>query len=276
MQPVAYLPILGARIASVTYDESVAIILRAAREENSRGYVCAANVHTVSMARRDLRYRHALNGALLAVPDGAPLVWAHWLLGGRKLKDRVYGPTLMLRLCEAAASAGLSIYLYGGAPSVAENLGRNLTARYAKLKVAGTYSPPFGERSDDSPELLREIEAINDSGARLVFVALGAPKQENFMAKHASRIKAVQVGVGAAFDFHTGRVAQAPRWLQTLGLEWVFRLGCEPRRLWRRYLLYNPYFAVRLMLQRFGLDGTSRQLARQLTRELTQSQETDG
>jgi N-acetylglucosaminyldiphosphoundecaprenol N-acetyl-beta-D-mannosaminyltransferase len=264
MQPTV-LPVLGVRIASVTYAEAEEIILRQARAEKNNAYVCAANVHTVALARHEPLYRQALNGALLAVPDGTPLVWAHWLLGGRKLKERVYGPTLMLRLCEGAAREGLPIYLYGGTPEVIERLSKNLAARYPALKLAGACAPPFGVRAGDDPALLREIEAINASGCRLVFVGLGAPKQEFFMSQNVSRINAVQVGVGAAFDFHSGRVLQAPRWMQRVGLEWFFRLCREPSRLWRRYLLGNPYFVARLFLQRLGLDGPSRKLARELS-----------
>jgi N-acetylglucosaminyldiphosphoundecaprenol N-acetyl-beta-D-mannosaminyltransferase len=169
---------------------------------------------------------------------------------------------LMLRLCEQAAQKNFPIYLYGATQQTVEKLSRVLTERIPGLIVAGAVAPPFTARSDDDPELLAEIDAINKSGARLVFVALGAPKQEFFMARNAARINPVQIGVGAAFDFHSGRVAQAPPWLQDAGLEWLFRFCCEPRRLWRRYLFYNPYFIARLTLQRFGLDRPSREMLR--------------
>jgi len=260
------LPILGTSVASVTYDEALTHILSQA-QQGARGYVCAVNVHTVSMARRDLAFRKILNNALLCVPDGMPLVWAHRLLGGRRLPDRVYGPTLMLQICESAAERGLPIYLYGGARQVPEHLAAELKNRFPKLQVVGTVSPPYGARADDDPSLVAEFDAINRSGARIVFVALGAPKQEFFMAQHAQRINALQIGVGAAFDFHTRRVAQAPPWVQSAGLEWLFRFCCEPRRLWKRYLVYNPYFMARLTLQCLGLDGPSRELARLLKQQ---------
>ena len=263
MQAIPHLPILGTRISSVTYDEAIQTIIEAAGRPMGHAYVCAANVHTVSMARRDCAYRLALNGALLCVPDGKPLVWAHWILGGRKLQDRVYGPTLMLRLCEAAAEKSLPVYLYGGQPGVAQNLAEVLIKRYPKLQVAGAFAPSFDERAARDSSVIKEIERINGSGARLLFVALGAPKQELFMANYASTINPIQIGVGAAFDFHAGRIAQAPAWMQDSGLEWLHRFCMEPRRLWRRYLLYNPYFLVRLFLQRLGLDGPSRELMRQ-------------
>ena len=265
MPQVLYQPILGTRIASVTYDEAVALILDAAAgAEPAPGYVCAANVHTVALARWHAAFRAVLNGARLAVPDGQPLIWAHRLLGGRRLTERVYGPALMLKLCEGAAARGLPVYLYGGASGVPEKLAQVLQARWPELKIAGAFAPPFGARPADDPALLRELEAINASGARLLFVALGAPKQEYFMHTHAARLKALQIGVGAAFDFHSGRVPQAPAWMQGAGLEWFFRFCAEPRRLWKRYLFYNPYFILCLILQHLGLDRPSRELAREL------------
>lgn len=249
------LNILGTRVASVTYNEAVEAVLTRAAEHTSGAYVCVANVHCVSMARRNPSYRSVLNGSLITVPDGMPLVWAHKFLRGRKLLDRVYGPTLMLKLCAAAAQQGVPIYLYGGAPSVPDKLADVLTKGYPNLKIAGVHAPAFGTRPDNDPELQREIDAINSSGARLLFVALGAPKQEYFMARHAAQIVPVQIGVGAAFNFHTGTVPQAPAWMQGAGLEWLFRFCSEPRRLWKRYLFYNPYFVTRLALQSAGLDG---------------------
>jgi N-acetylglucosaminyldiphosphoundecaprenol N-acetyl-beta-D-mannosaminyltransferase len=220
------------------------------------------------MARRDERYRAALNGSLLSVPDGMPLVWSHKILGGRRLADRVYGPTLMLKVCEAAAERGIGIFLYGGTPEVVTHLSEVLKQQLPKLVVSGVLSPPFGDRVTDDPTLLGEIERINASGAGIVFVALGAPRQEVFMHANAARIKPLQIGVGAAFNFHAGNVPQAPGWMQARGLEWLFRFCAEPRRLWSRYLFYNPYFIVRLMLQRLGLDGPSRHLARELAAQL--------
>jgi N-acetylglucosaminyldiphosphoundecaprenol N-acetyl-beta-D-mannosaminyltransferase len=267
MSDFQQLTILGTRVASVTYDEAVALLLARAERTSAHAYACAVNVHTVSVARRDSTFREVLNGAYMSVPDGKPLVWAHRLLGGRKLPDRVYGPTLMLKLCEAAAKKGLSIYLYGGKTGVPEKLADALKEKIPGLTIVGAYSPPFGDRADDDPTLLNEIQEINDSGAALVFVALGAPKQERFMHRHAARIQPLQIGVGAAFDFHSGSLAQAPGWMQGAGLEWLFRFCAEPRRLWRRYLFYNPYFVVRLFLQKLGLDGASRETNAQAVAE---------
>jgi len=263
MSDFQMLTILGTRVASVDYAEAVKFILARASQPDSagsRGYVCAVNVHTVSVARREPDFREVLNGAYMSVPDGKPLIWAHRLLKGRRLTDRVYGPTLMLKLCEAAAASGISVYLYGGKVGVPEKLGECLVARIPNLKIAGTFSPPFGDRSPDDPALKAEIDAINASGAGLVFVALGAPRQERFMHANRARINALQIGVGAAFDFHSGNLAQAPNWVQDAGLEWLFRFCAEPRRLWRRYLFYNPYFVARLLLQWAGMDGPSREV----------------
>ena len=256
LPPVQRLNILGTHIASVTYAEAVEAVLARASERKPGAYVCAANVHCVSMARHDPSYRAVLNGALLTVPDGMPLVWAHHILGGRKLPGRVYGPTLMLELCAAAAQREAPIYLYGGAPGVPEQLALILQQGHPNLRVAGVCAPPFGDRPADDPGLLREIDAINASGAQIVFIALGAPKQERFMALHASRISAVQIGVGAAFNFHTGTVPQAPAWMQGAGLEWLHRFCSEPRRLWKRYVFHNTHFVARLALQRAGIDRT--------------------
>ena len=275
MQKLQYLPVLGTRIASVTYDEAVALLIAKAAAGASHGYVCAANVHTVSMARRSREFRNVLNSALLTVPDGKPLIWAHRILHGRNITERVYGPTLMLKLCEAAVPRQFPIYLYGGRADVVAKLATTLSERFPGLKVAGAFAPPireWGERTSndrDDPAVLKEIEAINRSGCRLLFVSLGAPKQEWFMHANAARIEALQIGVGAAFDFHAGRVPQAPEWMQGAGLEWFYRFCAEPRRLWRRYLFYNPYFVARLVLQRLGMDGPSRELARALAAEGT-------
>ncbi|MBD2019678.1 WecB/TagA/CpsF family glycosyltransferase, partial [Leptolyngbya sp. FACHB-36] len=172
-------------------------------------------------------------------PDGMPLVWGlRWL--GVPRQSRVYGPDLMLGLCQRAAREQIPIYLYGGAPAVLERLRSNLEEWFPGLAIAGTHAPPF--RSLTPAEDAADIEQIRASGAAIVFVGLGCPKQERWMAQHHGRLPAVMVGVGAAFDFHSGRVSQAPRWMMARGLEWLYRLLKEPQRLWRRYLIYNPAF----------------------------------
>jgi N-acetylglucosaminyldiphosphoundecaprenol N-acetyl-beta-D-mannosaminyltransferase len=209
----------------------------------SAGYVCVAATHTVMVAQEDAEAMDAVLGADLVVPDGQPLVWALRALGHR-LPDRVYGPDLMLRHCERAAENGTRIFLYGGRNQGAlVQLTLNLRRSYPGLRVVGGVSPPF--RDLDSDELDEVAAEINRSGADVVWVGIGVPKQEKWMAAMRHRLRApVLVGVGAAFDFHAGLVPQAPSWMQSSGLEWAFRLAQEPRRLWKRYLRYNPRFVA--------------------------------
>jgi N-acetylglucosaminyldiphosphoundecaprenol N-acetyl-beta-D-mannosaminyltransferase len=215
------------------------------------GYVCVANVHSVMEARRDPALQTVFNAARLAVPDGMPLVWVGRLRGHRGVR-RVYGPDLTLQLCERAAQRGHRCFFYGGAPGVAEQLAEALGRRFPGLRVAGTEAPAFRPPTPEEDE--EAVRRINAAAPDLIFVGLGCPKQERWMAAHRDRLRAaVLVGVGAAFDFHTGRVPQAPRWMMRAGFEWLFRLGQEPRRLWRRYLVYNPLFVFHLTLELLGL-----------------------
>ena len=208
-----------------------------------RGYICVAATHTVMASQEDPGLREAVLGADFTVPDGQPLVWALNLLGHR-LGDRVYGPDLMDRACARAAGTGRRMYLYGGRDQGAlVQLTRNLRLRHPGLQIVGGHVPPYRE-------LTREEEAavaadIQRSGAEVVWAGIGVPRQEKWMARMTPRLRShVLIGVGAAFDFHGGLIPQAPAWLQKLGLEWAFRLAHEPRRLWRRYLRYNPRFVV--------------------------------
>jgi N-acetylglucosaminyldiphosphoundecaprenol N-acetyl-beta-D-mannosaminyltransferase len=217
----------------------------------ARRYVCHANVHGVIEAWRDPAVRRIYNRAGLTVADGVPLVWVgHWR--GHRSVRRVYGPDLMLMLAARAAEAGHRCYLYGGAPGVADALAATFGLRFPGLRVVGTDAPPFRPLTADEDEAA--VQRINAARPDVVWVGLGCPRQERWMAAHRDRLDAaVLVGVGAAFDFHAGRVPQAPRWLMRLGLEWLFRLFQEPRRLWRRYLLYNPLFVALLALELSGL-----------------------
>jgi N-acetylglucosaminyldiphosphoundecaprenol N-acetyl-beta-D-mannosaminyltransferase len=184
-------------------------------------------------------YQQVVNGADLVTPDGMPLVWALRRLGV-PAQQRVYGPDLALAVAAAAADAGIPIGLYGGREDVLADLQASYRQRFPALRVVYAHSPPFRELS--AAEDAAVVQEIRDSGARILFVGLGCPKQECWMAKHRGRVPAVMLGVGAAFDFHAGRVRQAPGWLQRAGLEWLFRLFMEPRRLWYRYLKHNPRF----------------------------------
>lgn len=241
------------RVDPTSYAEATAKVLSWAQAGESR-YVCVANVHMVMEAHDDPHFRALVNAADLVTPDGMPLVWILKRKGFPR-QERVYGPELTLRVAEEAARRGVPVGFYGGHPEALEALVRNLKARFPGLQVAYAYSPPFRPLT---PEEDREVvEAINASGARILFVGLGCPKQERWMAEHKGKIRAVMLGVGAAFDLHAGRVRQAPRWMQRAGLEWLFRLLMEPRRLWRRYLKHNPRFMLLalqelLQLRRFA------------------------
>jgi len=208
--------------------------------QGDRQYICVTGVHGVMESQRDPLLRHVHNRSGLTAPDGMPLVWAGWAAGARQM-DRVYGPDLMLAACERAAARGHSSFFYGGRPGVAERLAARLMSAFPGLKIAGTYAPPFRELSAQEDENV--VQLISATQPDLVWVGLGTPKQELWMAAHAHRIDAgVLIGVGAAFDIHAGLIRQAPRWVQHSGLEWAYRLAQEPRRLWRRYLYNNPRF----------------------------------
>jgi len=205
------------------------------------GYVCVCNVHAVMASAEDPGLRSALLGSSVNVPDGQPLVWALNLLG-HSLDARVYGPELMARHCARAAKSGQRLYLYGGRNQGAlVQLALNLRQRYPGVRIVGGYSPPHRPLSSEESDAV--IKEINSSRADVVWVGIGVPKQEKWMAEMRPKLEApVLLGVGAAFDFHAGLIPQAPNWLQNAGLEWAYRLAQEPRRLWRRYLRYNPRF----------------------------------
>jgi N-acetylglucosaminyldiphosphoundecaprenol N-acetyl-beta-D-mannosaminyltransferase len=234
--------VLGVPLALTDYDEVLgwmAAVIAARR----RTYVCACNVHAVMASRQDSELRAALLGSTLNVPDGQPLVWALGALG-HPLSGRVYGPELMTRACAQAVEEGHRFYLYGGRNQGAlVQLALNLRRRHPGIKIVGGYSPPHRELTDE--ERTAVAAEINRSGAEVVWVGIGVPKQEKWMAEMRPRLEPpVLVGVGAAFDFHAGLVQQAPTWIQESGLEWAYRLSREPRRLWRRYLHYNPLFVT--------------------------------
>jgi N-acetylglucosaminyldiphosphoundecaprenol N-acetyl-beta-D-mannosaminyltransferase len=234
--------VLGVRLALTDYERTLDWI-DAAVAAGHHGYVCVAATHTVMASVEDAGLRAAVEGADFTVPDGQPLVWALNLLG-HELGERVYGPTLMDLACARAAHTGRTMYLYGGRSQGAlVQLTRNLRLRHPGVRIVGAYAPPFRELTE--AEEAAVVADIDRSGAEVVWVGIGVPKQEKWMARMNGRLRAsVLVGVGAAFDFHAGLVPQAPARLQRLGLEWAFRVAHEPRRLWRRYLRYNPRFVA--------------------------------
>lgn len=242
--------VLGVGISAITMEMAVTVIdgWIARREPH---YVCVATVHGVMECQRDPALRTIYNRSGLTTPDGMPLVWLSRLSGYRYV-ERVYGPDLLLALCAYGLPRGYRHFFYGGEPGVAEALAARLRARFPGLQVVGTCTPPFRPLTPEEDAAV--VAAINAAGPDIVWVGLSTPKQDRWMAEHVGRLTApVLIGVGAAFDFHSGRKRQAPRWMQRAGLEWLFRLSQEPRRLWRRYLIYNPLFVVLVLLQWSGL-----------------------
>ncbi len=230
--------ILGTRVDGTNYPGAVDRIIGWAREGRAR-YVCVSTVHMVMEGVDDPAYQRMVNAADLVTSDGMPLVWSLRLLGVREAR-RVYGPDLTPLICERAAKEGIPVGFYGSAPDVLEAMTTNLRRAYPDLQISYQHSPPFRELS--VYEVAHEIETIRASGARVVFVGLGCPKQERWMHERRGDLDAVLVGVGAAFDYVGKTKPQAPRFMQANGLEWLFRLTTEPRRLWRRYLYHNPRF----------------------------------
>ena len=252
--------VLGVGVSALNLDSAVGAISHAL-EQRIKGYVCVTGVHGVSEARKDPSFRGILNQAFLNTPDGMPMVWMGRLQGFHNM-GRVYGPDLMMRLCELSPARGFTHFLYGGAPGVVEALEECLERRFPGLNIVGAYTPPFRPlTAAEEQELVGRVAALRPD---IFWVGLSTPKQEIFMARYWQRLDATLFfGVGAAFDFHAGRLRQAPRWMQASGLEWLFRLGCEPRRLWKRYFKNNPLFVLRALgqltrLTNYPLDGNDK------------------
>ncbi len=249
--------ILGIRVSATTYERAVAQIIAAA-ESGARLSVTALAVHGLMTGVLDPQFRFRLNQFDLVTPDGQPVRWALRFLHGVRLPDRVYGPSLTLRLCEVAAQRGIGVYFYGSEANTLEALQTKLQARFPALRIC---AEPSRFRRLTALEQEQLAERIDASGARIVFVGLGCPRQEIWAYEYRDRLKMPVIAVGAAFDFISEKKSQAPGWMQARGLEWLFRLGNEPGRLWRRYLLLNPYYllliaAQKLRLRRFDTAGT--------------------
>jgi N-acetylglucosaminyldiphosphoundecaprenol N-acetyl-beta-D-mannosaminyltransferase len=243
--------VLGIGISVLDQERAREFLFNAVRL-GQRGYVAVTGVHGVSEAQRDVRLRHILNNALLCTPDGMPMVWMGRLQGKQTIR-RVYGPDLMLNLCGHSRAENFSHFLYGGAAGVAEALARKLQTCFPGVNIVGTFTPPFRDLNDDECGELRR--RVRETRPDFFWVGLSTPKQERFMAEYLSILPEVKIfiGVGAAFDLLTGRVRQAPKWMQRFGLEWLFRLVQEPRRLAKRYLVNNPLFVLRATAQLLGL-----------------------
>jgi N-acetylglucosaminyldiphosphoundecaprenol N-acetyl-beta-D-mannosaminyltransferase len=242
--------ILGIEISAIDYETAVAGVMAAA-EQRERLTVSALAVHGVMTGVLDPAHQFRLNHLDVVVPDGQPVRWALRLLHGVRLPDRVYGPTLTLRVCEAAATRGLSVYFYGSRRAVLAALTENLQARIRGLRIAGSEPSQFRHLSDR--EQMELADRIRSSGASIVFVGLGCPRQEVWIYEMGHLVSLPLLAVGAAFDFHAGTLRQAPSSLQRIGLEWLFRLGCEPKRLWRRYLGLNPRYVQLVAMQALRL-----------------------
>lgn len=243
--------VLGVGISVLDQDRAREFLFSAVRK-GVRGYVTVTGVHGVSEAQNDSALKNILNNALLCTPDGVPMVWMGRLQGHHSIR-RVYGPDLMLNLCRHSEDGGFRHFLYGGKPGVAEELAQWLRSQFPAIKIVGTYSPPFRPLNDrELGELQAQVRATRPD---FFWVGLSTPKQERFMSTHMLLLPEVKIfiGVGAAFDLLTGHVRQAPRWIQRIGLEWLFRLSQEPARLWKRYLINNPVFLLRAGAQLLGL-----------------------
>jgi N-acetylglucosaminyldiphosphoundecaprenol N-acetyl-beta-D-mannosaminyltransferase len=239
--------VLGIGVDAVDYEAAVARVVAAAQDGRPYG-VTALAVHGVMTGVLDEHHRHRLNRLDLVTPDGQPVRWALNWLAGAGLRDRVYGPDLTLRLCAAAAAERLPVFFYGSSREVLADLVGNLRRRFPDLVVAG--SEPSRFRTLDADEQREMLARIAASGARICFVGLGCPRQEVFAFECREPLSMPVVAVGAAFDYHAGRVDEPPGWVQRRGLQWLYRLVQDPRRLWRRYLLLNPLFSTLLALQR--------------------------
>lgn len=238
--------ILGVGVSAINMTQAIATIEEWIAQRQSK-YICVTPVHAVMDCYHDPSLKPIFNNSGLTTPDGMPVVWLLRLYGHKEV-DRVYGPDLMRTVCQRSTEANYRHFFYGGAEGVPEKLAQTLGRLYPGLNVVGTYSPPF--RALTPAEDQEVIDRINRTQPDIVWVGLGSPKQERWMAAHVQKIEgATLIGVGAAFDFLTNRKPQAPRWLQRSGLEWVFRLLCEPRRLAYRYLVNNPLFVWLMLTQ---------------------------
>jgi N-acetylglucosaminyldiphosphoundecaprenol N-acetyl-beta-D-mannosaminyltransferase len=242
--------VLGVGVHAIDLPTAASIIESAVRE-GTKGYVCVTGVHGVMEAQRDPEFRDILNHALLVTPDGMPTVWVGRMQGNSTMK-RVFGPDLMLEVCRRSAGTGIRHFLYGGNPGIAAELAEHLRRRFPGIAVVGTFTPPF--RPLEPSEQFALEKQMNTALPDIVWVGLTCPKQEKFMAANFRRLPCkVMIGVGAAFDIHTGHVQDAPKWIKEAGLQWAHRLWQEPRRLWKRYLVNNPAFLVAIGLQLAGL-----------------------
>ena len=251
--------VCGILIDEIDYEGAIEYVVRAARERRSAS-ISALAVHGLMTGALDKEHQHRLNNLDVVLPDGQPVRWALNLLYKSPLRDRCYGPNLTLFLCQRAAQEGLPVFLYGATPAILDAMQINLRMKYPDLIIAGAETSKF--RRLTPQEKIELADRIKASGATMVFVGLGCPRQEVFVYEMRNLLPMPSLAVGAAFPFIAGEVRQAPRWVQDMGMEWFFRLCMEPRRLWRRYVYLNPAYVTLLTLQLLGLrsydtDGVS-------------------
>jgi N-acetylglucosaminyldiphosphoundecaprenol N-acetyl-beta-D-mannosaminyltransferase len=230
---------------------AAADLIESAVAKDRKGYVCVTGVHGVMEAQRNVQFKGILDRAMLVVPDGVPTVWiGRW--EGHDNMGRVFGPDLMMEVCERSMVSGHTHFLYGGKPGIAEELRETLTKRFPGIRILGTHTPPFRPLSAaEKAQLQREVCKLTPD---IIWIGLSTPKQEQFMAENLNSLECkIMVGVGAAFDIHTGRVKDAPDWVKVAGLQWFHRLCQEPSRLWKRYLVNNVGFVVRMFLHFAGI-----------------------
>jgi N-acetylglucosaminyldiphosphoundecaprenol N-acetyl-beta-D-mannosaminyltransferase len=242
--------VLGVKVSAVNLSTAVDMADRWIGAKN-RGYICVTGVHGVMEAQKDAEFLHILNHAFINTPDGMPMSWVGHLQGLSQM-DRVFGPDFMAAMCQLSVERGYRHFLYGGEPGVAELLKETLQRRFPGLRVVGTYTPPFRNLSAaEEDDVLTQVQV---SKPHILWVGLSTPKQERFMAHYIDRLEVpLLVGVGAAFDYHTGRVRDCPHWIKRAGLQWVHRLLQDPKRLWKRYLRNNPVFIWNIALQALKL-----------------------
>jgi len=249
--------ILGVKVHATNMDRALSWI-ESALARGDKGYVCVTGVHGIMESQVDSRLRHIINHSELTIPDGRPTVWVGWLRGFFKMRQ-VTGPDMMLRICALSQEKGYTHFFYGGMEGVADELKESLTQRFPGLKVVGTYTPPFRPLNPEEEAGL--IQQISELKPDFFWVGLSTPKQEKFMDQYISKLDArLMVGVGAAFDIHTGRINDAPYWMKFMGVQWLHRIYQDPARLWRRYCINNPKFVYHLALEMFGIEKRNRSL----------------
>lgn len=249
-QRIPRVNILGVGVSAINMVQAKQTIHQWISDDDPH-YICVTSVHGVMESQRDEELRRIHNMAGLVTPDGMPLVWLSIISGYRGV-ERVYGPDLMLAICNDSAPVRYRHFLYGGTPIALECLRHNFQRRFPTINIVGSYSPPFRSLTPDEDN--KVVQLINSAEPQIIWIGLSTPKQELWMADHIGRLNApVMIGVGAAFDFHAGTKKQAPRWMQRSGLEWLFRVSTEPKRLWRRYLINNPTFILLVIAQALGI-----------------------